>query len=703
MFRPLRLLLLLPGLVFGGLPLLEMTETLEVANWWEAKANDRLGIGYNNLLETGYWAMPSARMDKSGVLGVGFTTAYPYRIYNARAQLYERFELTGAYRIFQGFEDPALGHHGFGEFSDKGINLKWALLLPEDSDFMFPGLAVGTEDFLGSCRFLDRYIVATQVIRSADLELTLGWGEKRIKGFFGGATWSPLRHLRWSGLRGLTVAAEIDATDYKNDPHWTGPGRRVESRFNYGLQYHFDEIVHLSVSRQKGWIWSGSAALTYDFGKEEGAIPKFTSVMPYTSPVNIEPVGCLRTPQILVHDIGFALQQQGFALRGAWMDGSELYLQVINGRYRQFKEARRRLDYLLSSLIPANIDKVHVLFEWNGMLTQELTYHTIALRQLRQKQIGRYELEIVTPQQDPIPAPEEATTLFRAHRPYWMVRAEPFMENFFGSASGKFKYILGLSASFSGWLPGEMVYDATLLYSILNDTHGIDDVDMLNPSQIVNVRSDNINYFKHESIALQSGFIQKTWNVCPDLYARASLGYYEIAYAGGATELLWYPTGQPWAIGIEGGIFKKRNYRGLGFTSHLRKLHGFEPEFIPYTVLSQELFSIYYDWKWMCLDMGLHMGKFLANDWGGSLHFERYFDSGLRIGAWISYTSKKDRVNNDAHYADKGIMVSMPLDFFLTRHSRARWNYAIAAWLRDVGARAYTGYSLYPTLYHQRN
>jgi hypothetical protein len=284
-----------------------------------------------------------------------------------------------------------------------------------------------------------------------------------------------------------------------------------------------------------------------------------------------------------------------------------------------------------------------------------------------------------------------------------MIHTEPFMENFFGSAKGKFKCIVGVASDVSGWLPGEVLYDVGLVYSIFNDTDGMNDVDMLNPSQIINVRSDNINYFKNESVALDRAFIQKNWNLLPDLYARASLGYFEIAYAGGAAELLWYPAGSLWALGMEGGIFKKRRYQGLGFQDHLRKLHHFNPEFIPYSVLSQSLFNIYYDWKPMCLDLSLALGKFLAEDWGGCLQFVRYFPSGLRIGAWISYTSKKDHVNNDSHYADKGIVISMPLDFFMTRHSRARWSYGIAAWLRDVGARAQTGYPLHPTLYYERN
>jgi hypothetical protein len=684
----------------------EMTCVLETAAYWEAKAEDRLPLVFNNLLETGYWAMPSARMDQPGVLGMGATWNYPYRLYNLRLQLYDRFELSGSYRIFCGLQDPALGHHGFGEFSDKGVNFKLALLLPEDTDYMFPGLAIGMEDFLGSRRFLDRYVVLTQVVRDADVELSFGYGQKRIHGFFGGVSWMPLRRI-WAPYGGLGLVAEWDATNYKDDPH-VGKGRRFNSRFNYGLQYNLDDVLHLSLSHQRGRVWSGSVALTYDLGKEEGLTPKIHATPPYSCPINTQPIGTLRTPEMMVHDLAFAMGCQGFTLRGAWIDccgcdGPELYLQVVNGCYRQFKEARRRLNYLLAALIPSNICRVHLLFEWSGVLTHALTYETDFLYAFRRQEMSAYELKVATPMQDASWPPAGSGTLYQARNPYWMVWIEPFMDQFFGSASGKYKYVAGLSADFEGWLPGEVVYDVGFNYNALNNTHGIRDVDKLNPSQIVNVRSDNINYYQHSTVSLQRAFLQKNWNLSPALFARMSLGYYEIAYAGAAAELLYYPAGSDWAVGIEGGIFKKRNYRGLGFQSTLRQLHGFEPTFHHYNVLSQSLATFYYDLRPMCLDFAFSMGKYLANDWGASLQVERYFDSGLKIGCWMSYTSKEDRVNGDTHYADKGVIISVPLDFFMTRHTRARWNYGLSAWLRDIGARASTGYRLYPTIYNQRS
>ena len=74
--------------------------------------------------------MPSARMGKEGEIGIGYSHVPPYRNYNIRFQLFKNFELIGNYRIFHHIKDPVLSQYGFGDFSDKGINFKYALFLP---------------------------------------------------------------------------------------------------------------------------------------------------------------------------------------------------------------------------------------------------------------------------------------------------------------------------------------------------------------------------------------------------------------------------------------------------------------------------------------------------------------------------------------------------------------------------------------------
>lgn len=157
---------------------------LMVVQGLNAQIADRMPVIYNYFLQGGYFVMPSARTGVAGEISLGYSSVPPYRNVNARFQLLDCLEITGNYRIFRGVPDPVLGGFGFGDFSDKGANIKFALLRPEDSDYELPGLAFGLDDFIGTRSFSSKYIVLTHVLLNCSLEASIGYGFERINGFF---------------------------------------------------------------------------------------------------------------------------------------------------------------------------------------------------------------------------------------------------------------------------------------------------------------------------------------------------------------------------------------------------------------------------------------------------------------------------------------------------------------------------------------
>jgi hypothetical protein len=145
---------------------------------------------------------------------------------------------------------------------------------------------------------------------------------------------------------------------------------------------------------------------------------------------------------------------------------------------------------------------------------------------------------------------------------------------------------------------------------------------------------------------------------------------------------------------------KKRNYKGLGFTNKIRKLFGFHPTYHKF-LGSQYFLNVYYDLECARVDFKISAGKFLANDWGVRNEISHYFPSGLRLTLWYTWTNGHDKINGRT-YHDKGIGFSMPFDVFYTCSERSRWIYGMSAWLRDVGAKAYTGRELYELINDQR-
>ena len=269
---------------------------LTIVNYWNEKMAERLPVTYDNLLRGGYINMPSARMGSDGEIGLGYSRVHPYTNYNLRIQLINRLELSGNYRIFQGLADPILTPMGFGDLSDKGVNFKFSFFHPEDSGYKLPGFAFGYDDFIGTQNFRSAYFVLTKVFLDHDTEVTFGYGWYRFKGCFGGINWIPFRRGPWPFLKGLSLTAEYDATPYKDITVEKHPkGRKCKTPLNLGIKYRLWDQLDFSLSYVRGRVWAFSVSGYYNFGCTTGLLPKIDNILPYSAPINVEPLGRFAT------------------------------------------------------------------------------------------------------------------------------------------------------------------------------------------------------------------------------------------------------------------------------------------------------------------------------------------------------------------------------------------------------------------------
>jgi hypothetical protein len=668
---------------------------------------DKMPVTYNNFLQGGYINMPSARMSQVGEVGIGYSSVPPYRNWNARMQALHFLEVSGNYRIFSGIDDPVLGASGFGEFSDKGINLKGGIL-PEDSDYALPGLAIGFDDVLGTRAFRAGYVVATQVFLKYDFNATLGFGWERLHGFFGGIEWMPLRRCPIPGLQGLSLVAEYDATDYHSSKHEPHPdGRTFKTRLNFGLKYRFMKYLDFTASCVRGRKFSFAISAFYNFGNCEGFVPKVDDPLPYCTPVNTEPFGFRRPEAIAIQDFNYALSDQGFMLMGGWVSYTEcgkiLRLKIYNPTYLQESEVRTRLNALISRITPSDVDFVIIVMEGDGFPIQEYRYNMIFVREYQAGHLGDYELMLLTPMAE-VSHPDPCNTVhyFEDSRETIDYVILPRTYTAFGAAAGKFRYALGLSFGVKGFIINDIYYDLLFGYNMYSHLEGLADVDRLNPSQLINVRTSYINYYFREGVTLDRFYLQKGLNLGCGFFTRVAAGYYDIVYGGLVFEALYYPVGSPWAIGFEYAELRKREVGGFGlwFTKNIRKLNGFVPTYVPFNG-RQFFVDGYYDCPEIEMDFRVSAGQFLAKDVGARVEIGKYFCSGLRIFGWYTWTNADDMING-SQYFDKGIGFSMPLDIFYTFSSRERWGHRMSAWQRDCGYRAPTGRRLYDSIHDQR-
>lgn len=692
----------------GKLLASDLMEDLLIVEYWDRKRCETFPVHYNNLLYGGYINMPSARMSREGILGAGFSYVPPYHNYNLYCQLTPFLEISGNYRVFRGVDDPILTPLGFGDMSDKGANVKLALFRPEDSEYALPGFAVGLEDFLGTRNFKAKYAVATKVFMDYNFEFSIGIGAQRIRRWFGGAIWMPFLKREDSWLQPLSIVAEYDATPYRSEKVEKHPkGRTQKCKFNAGLQYRLFNAFDLSVSYVRGEKVSCAISSFYDFGHTKGFVPKINDSLPYKGPIVREPIGELRPESALVNDLIFGFRDQGIELLSVSLGydvcrGKILRLKIYNNTYRYEPDLRMRLNCLLAGLIPEDIDWVMVAVDAEGFPIQEYHFPMVYVRQFGDGEMGGNELFTLSSLREyEKPEPYSYLSLFEKNRDRinWVIL--PKTHTFFGSSKGKFKYSLGLNGGINGYLPNDIYYSVLVGHNIVSDLYHLSDTDRLNPSQIINVRTDIVRYYQQTGFTLDEAYLQKCWNMGKGFYSRLALGYFEEEYAGFAAQALYYPVHSEWAIGIEGAVFKKRAYEGIGFTNKVRKLHGFIPEYKNFPFGSQYFLDLYYDWRFGQIEFKMQIGKFLANDYGIRYEVSRYFDSGLRVGFWYTRTNGHDKINGETYY-DKGVEFSMPLDLFYTESTRKRWGYGMNAWLRDVGVTAETGQDLYELINEER-
>jgi hypothetical protein len=679
-------------------------DDLELIKKINENIEETLPHHYNNSMLSGYFNMPSARMFPLGYLGVGGARVPPYTIYGTHFQLFSRLELSTNYRLYNGILDQNMGRDGFGAEAERIANAKVALLSPSDGLPLMPALAVGWEDFLGTSRFNTRYAVLTKEWQEENMEISLGWGKGRMRGLFGGISWSPWRKTNLWLLRELSLMAEWDCYNYKGHPHEHPDGRKIKSRINTGVTYVGWDMLQLSLHSVRGEALSGNVSMRYPIGSSKGLFAKIKDP-PYFSPSKKRSgLGVYDLNDRLCQELADALSGQGLDLYQTQFHqirGEQcLWIKIVNNRYRSERIVRERVQDVLSAIIPPNIGRITVVVEADAFPSHEYNYRTEDLQRFHVGRLGREELSILSPMHNPSSPLCAENSLFHRHKKIWSFTARPQFLSFFGSATGKFKYNAGIVAIFDGYLLDQFYYKIQPAYLIHSTAWSLAAVDRINPSHLLNVRTDTIKYYQNHSVVLEKGYLQKSFYLKNGWFNRIAAGYFERAYGGVAVEFLHYPVQSNWAIGLESACTLKREYRGLGFTHKIRKLSGRQPTHLPF-IGYQYFLDLYYFFHPLNMDIKLKTGSFLARDKGGRLEVSRTFSSGFRLSFWYTMTNGRDKVNGRTYY-DKGVALAFPLDFFRAQSSRNYFQYGMSAWLRDVGASAETGKELFWTLREAR-
>ncbi len=199
----------------------------------------------------------------------------------------------------------------------------------------------------------------------------------------------------------------------------------------------------------------------------------------------------------------------------------------------------------------------------------------------------------------------------------------------------------------------------------------VGDTDRESDSVLPRVRTNAPLYARGSDTMLRRLYVNRQWKPAPDYYARMTAGYLEKMYGGASAEVLWKPATSRLAFGVEANYVKQRDFD---------QRFGFQD----YTVATGHA-SAYYEFDNGFIGQ-LDVGRYLAGDTGATVTLEREFDNGWKVGGFFTLTDVSSDDFGEGSF-DKGITLTIPVEWFVGRSDRRKFGTTIRPVLRDGGAR----------------
>lgn len=637
--------------------------------------------------------MPDARIAPDGTLRFGYSFAEPYVGVWTSATLLPRLELSGRVTRIMRFPEPNFGDT-YGDFKDKAFDGK--LVLVEEGSW-WPQLTIGAQDFMGTQVFPAHYAVASK--RLGEFDFTLGYGEKRIDGVFGGVRYRPKAFENWA------LVAEYDANDYRKDIGAMQSGAAsIKKGPGYGVEYTWGWLTgQLAYTREKpaAMVYMSIPLSQRDF------IPKVKEPEPYTK-VTPRPTQqqWLESGEPRIR-MAQALAEQDFRNISISAVHDRIDVTLTSSRISRVSRAVGRAARTILLLSPVGTREINITYTVRDLPVVNYNFNDLdRLQRYFNGMLPRWELAphvsihyAIPEEADPAADMTEMLKAFEEHQPGLkvlyqddgdfislksedailnQVRIRPSAGVYLNDPSGAFRYEVGVQASMDHRLAAATFFSAAINYNLFEN---ISDVSQPSNSLLPHVRSDIAEYKDHP-FKLTRLVVNQLYQPAERVYARASAGIYEEMYGGVGGQVLYVPRGAPWAMDLAVDWVKQRDFDGWGFRDYqtVTAIASFHYR-LPLGVITT-----------------VRAGRFLAKDEGARFEFKRRFASGWEVGVWYTRTNGNDITSPGAPgspYYDKGIFLQIPLNTLLTKDTQAVSPMSISPWTRDVGQMVVSPMDLY--------
>ena len=600
--------------------------------------------------------------------------------------------LSGSYRysILRNLSGPG------NDLFDRSFDLQYHLV---DEGPTRPAIAIGLRDMLGTGVYASEYIVATKNI-GPGLSVTggLGWGRLGSRGgftnplsVFGGQlknrpsittttggtfnsdVWfrgdaAAFGGLNWQMNDRLSLSAEISSDAYSRE---VASGIASQnSPLNLGLTYRVFPGIDLSAFYMHG----SELGFQLTMGANPKKPPHGATPRPAPPPIRVRhtrmdtgSAAPATSHSSLLHTTLKAdLLAQGIRLREIALGQEAVEIRVQNVENRSFAQAIGRSARVLTSAMPSSIENFTIIPVEKGMALGKVSLRRSDLEELEHAPDAAWQSWTRATTADPLAFEGAMHGLNQSPKFSWAV--EPYIDTELFDPDNPVRADLGLRAMASFSLGPDLIVSGAVRKKIAGN---LGTSSRVSDSILPHVRSDNAIYNRNGDPALEYLTVEKFFRPAESIYGRMSAGYLEKMYGGFSTELLWKPIDRDFGIGLELNYARQRDFgQGFGFQS--------------YGITTGHL-STYFEFG-----SGFHaqvdVGRYLAGDWGTTLSLDREFSNGWKIGAFATLTDVSFSDFGEGSF-DKGIRITIPMDWLTGRPTRRTSVTTIRPLLRDGGAR----------------
>ena len=658
----------------------------------------RLAWGYSTLGIPGLVDMPVAYGREDAELAFILSHFRSQTRMTLTFQVTDRLSGSFRYSILDNIRS-ASGNRVVPRIYDRSFSLHYRLM---DEGRVRPALAVGINDLGGTGIYGGEYLVASKTL-SPRLRASLGIGWGRLGGDFAnpfgvlsegfrtrpapdvgqGGKIDPKAWFRgdaalfggveWQATDRLRLVAEYSSDDYRRED---GTAFRRRSPLNFGASWQAGPQTTVTAN----YLYGSEIGVQVSYALNPRRAAAGAGRDP--APPPLRPRGpsaaMLGWPVVVAgagSELSDAMAREGLALNGQSIEGSTLRVDITNIRYGQSAQALGRAARVLTQHAPDSVDRFAVTLTENGMRVSTVILSRDRLESLEFAPDGAARLRAGAVIADGGPrlpaapgrypafdlglAPYISTSLFDPDQP---VRADVG---------------LALRARFEP-APG-IVISGRVQHRLAGN---LDQGDRPPDSVLPRVRSDAYLYFKGGATTIPE--LTAAWYFRPgqDLYGRVTAGYLEPMFGGVSAELLWKPQAGRLALGVEVNQVRQRDFdQRLGFRR--------------YRVATGHV-SAYYDFGNGFLGQ-VDLGRYLAGDVGATVSLDREFANGWRVGAFATRTNVSSADFGEGSF-DKGIRLTVPLDWVTGRPSRAQLVQTVRPVQRDGGARLEVSGRLFETV-----